>query len=231
MKKIIAALGICTLTAAVSPACLFAAEPSGQPLPSDSSRTVSQAPVKEAQTIRISRRSYRKLRTSKDFSLKAASTGNGKLRYHSSDPKVASVSSKGKVNVKRYGRTVITVSCGATSRYKEALPVRVTVDVVPKAVRWKSVRSPEKKQIKASWKYDKTVTGYRIEIYRNKKLTSLAYSKSYRNKRGKNQYTDTAWWNGFLRGHTYYLRMRSYVRYKGHNYYSNYSTVKAVKSR
>jgi hypothetical protein len=229
MKKMIAALGICTLTAVISPAGAFAAEAAKQPVPSGSSQAA--VPAKETQTIRISRRFYRKLRTSKDFSLKAVSTGNGKLRYRSSDPKVASVSSKGKVNVKRYGRTVITISCGATSRYREAAPVRVTVDVVPKAIRWKYVRSPEKKKIKASWKYDKTVTGYRIEIYRDKKLTSLAYSKSYRNKRGKNAYTDTAWWKGFLRGRTYYLRMRSYVRYKGHNYYSNYSTVKAVKSR
>ena len=78
-----------------------------------------------AQKITVTSRYSKKL-SDKAFSLNAKATG--KLTYKSSNTKVATVDSKGKVTLKGVGTAAITVSAAATGDYKAA-STKVTVKV------------------------------------------------------------------------------------------------------
>ena len=85
------------------------------------------APVElKAQTITA--KNVTKTFGAKAFSLGAKTNGDGKLTYASSNKKVATVSSAGKVTVKGAGTAKITIKAAATSTYKAATKT-VTVKV------------------------------------------------------------------------------------------------------
>lgn len=64
--------------------------------------------------------SYSVKRKSKAFKISVKRTvGNGKLTFKSSNTKVASVSTKGKVTAKKQGKAVITITAAATQNYNK----------------------------------------------------------------------------------------------------------------
>lgn len=159
---------------------------------------------------------------SKPFNLKAKTNGNGKLAYSSSNRKVASVSSKGKVSVKKYGTAVITIRASKTAKYRAASK-KVKIKVVPKKVQITGVDLPGKGKIMIRWKGDKTVTGYNLEIIytTNNKLVVKTDNKV----RSEN----IAGYKNLTSGKTYYIKVRSYVKVGKSKYYGKWSKVKKVK--
>lgn len=83
--------------------------------------------IKKKQTITGS--SYKKPYSSSTFILNAKTDGNGKLTYSSSNTKVATVNSTGKVTLKGVGTAKITVKAAATSTYLSASKT-ITITVV-----------------------------------------------------------------------------------------------------
>ena len=94
--------------------------------------TISKAP----QAVKVSKTKYTKFYGDKAFSLGAKRTkGIGKLTYVSSDPKVASVSSAGKVTIKKVkkAKTVkVSVYAAETNNYKKSPVKTVSIKVYPK---------------------------------------------------------------------------------------------------
>ena len=82
---------------------------------------------KKAQKIKV--RTKRKIKKKKSFRLKAKRLkGNGRLVYYSSNKKIATVNTKGKVRTKKKGKVKIYVRALPTAKYKSAVRiVKVTV--------------------------------------------------------------------------------------------------------
>ena len=85
--------------------------------------------VKASQTITAN--SFTKTYGNKPFSLGAKA--KTKLTYKSSNTKVATVSSTGRVTLKGPGKATITITAAATSQYNAATK-KITITVKPKKV-------------------------------------------------------------------------------------------------
>lgn len=174
----------------------------------------------------------------KSFSLNAKTTGDGKLTYGSSNTKIASVDSKGKVTIKNSGTVNLKIQAAETVKYKNASknvkliiqPKKVTstkpkkkVVKKPKKAVILKVTSPKKKTLKVTWKKDKTVKGYQIYIAKNKKFSK---SKKYFVKSYK---TITKKITKLSRKKYYYVKIRSYKLDGNKKIYGAFSKVKRVK--
>lgn len=177
---------------------------------------------KSRKTQKIKASSYVKEYGSKAFYLKAKTSGDGKLTYSSSNRKVASVTSKGKVSVKKYGMAVITIRASKTAKYNAASK-KVEIEVVPKRMKKVKIKSPARGEIEITWKEDKTVTGYKLELSLTSNFKLPFKANSY--KRPKKRVVV----EGLSSGKTYYFRIRSYVKVGKSNYKSPWSKVKKVK--
>ena len=93
---------------------------------------------KEAQTITA--KDITKTYSSKAFELGAKTDGNGKLTYKSSNKKVATVSSNGKITIKGCGEVTITINASETKESKSAQK-KITLTVKPKQQKISSVKS------------------------------------------------------------------------------------------
>lgn len=180
-------------------------------------------PKKANQVLKV-KKSFKKAYGSKPFSLKVKRTkGNGKITYKSSNTKAAKVSSKGKVTIKGTGRTVITVTAAATSKYNKKT-VKVVVNITPKKQK-ASVKAVNGKKIQVKWKKDTRADGYQIQyctskkFKKNVKTVTISKKKTVKKTIGK-----------LKKGKTYYVRVRSYkkvkVSGKTKKFYGSWSTVK-----
>lgn len=174
---------------------------------------------KMAQTITA--KSFTKTCGNKPFKLGAsAKTG---LTYKSSDTSVATVNSKGIVTLKGPGKTSITITAAANSKYKKATK-KVTITVKPKKMEALQVKSKKAKTITVSWKKDGKVTGYELMLAQNSKFTKgkgvikIPYNTSNTTTIGKLQ-----------KGKTYYFKIRSYKKVGTTTLYGAYSKVKSIK--
>ncbi|HCT91634.1 MAG TPA: hypothetical protein DF613_09705 [Lachnospiraceae bacterium] len=182
--------------------------------------TSSGIAQKQTQTITVSSKTV--AYKSKPFSLKAKASGDGKLTYKSSNTKVAAVSSAGKVTVKNYGQTTITVKAAANENYLAATR-KITVKVVPKTPALKKAVSPGKKKLSASWGKDKTVDGYQMYLCLKKDFKKGTYERTYKKSSGSMTLT------GLKSKKTYYIKLRSYKKVGTKKYYSAWSKIKKVK--
>ncbi|MDO4555370.1 MAG: Ig-like domain-containing protein [Lachnospiraceae bacterium] len=159
---------------------------------------------------------------SKTFSLNAKTNGGGKLSYKSSNKRIANVSQNGKVTVKNYGQTTITIKAATNGKYATA-NIRITIKVVPKKMVLKKMISPRKKKIKITWKKDKTVTGYNINLCLRKdfKRGTLERFCKLSEKFFLIQ--------GVKSKKTYYVRVRGYKKVGNKTYYGAWSKTKSVK--
>ena len=182
----------------------------------------SSPKIRKAQKIAASPHNYKKTYGSKPFYLKAKTNGNGKLTYSSSNRKVASVSSKGKVTVKKYGTAVITIRASKTAKYRAASK-KVRIEVVPKKAKIVGMKQTGEQMLEIRWKEDKTVAGYHLEIRYIEKNKSTTVPKKYKGPIKGIVYTDA------VPGRTYSIRVRSYVRIGKKPYYSPWSKWKKIK--
>lgn len=176
--------------------------------------------TKKEQVIDV--QSINKTYSSKPFSLNAKTTGNGKLTYKSSNTKVAKISSSGKVTMMGYGKATITITAPETNCYKAATK-KIEITVNPKKAKLLKVKSPRQESMKISWEKDKLATGYQVQFSTNKKFKKGLRQRYF----NKNQKSITVPLKK-KSGKKYYVRIRSYKRMSGVDYYSKWSKVKKV---
>ncbi len=183
-------------------------------------------PIKKpkAKTQKIKASSYKKTYGSKPFYLDARTNGNGKLTYKSSNPKVAAVSSKGKVTVKNYGITTITIKASKTSTYKAATK-KITITILPKKVSL-TASMLGNGIVRIRWKKDTSVTGYEFQVSLKKSFSSIISNEILGNAKTSVTIRFKKW---IKKGKTYYARIRAYKTVKGKPYYGAWSNVVKVK--
>ena len=163
--------------------------------------------------------SYKKAYNS-SFTLKPKA--KGKITYKSSNTKVATVNSKGKVKIKGTGKVTITITAKETSAYKKQTK-KVTIYAVPGKRDIKKLSSGKKK-LTVQWKKDKQSDGYQVQYSTDKK-----FKKNVKNVViGKKQTTKQTI-KKLKTGKKYYVRIRSYKKISGKKYYGTWSSKKTVK--
>ena len=159
----------------------------------------------------------------KAFSLGAKSKSGGKLTYSVADKKVATVDKKGKVTVKGYGQTKITITSAAKGKYPKAKKT-ITLTVKPVKTRITSVKSTKSKNMVVKWKKDTKATGYVIQYSTDKKFKKGVKTVTIT----KNKTTSRT--IGKLKsGKNYYVRVCTYKKSNGKQIKGSYSAVKSVK--
>ena len=159
----------------------------------------------------------------KAFSLGAKSKSGGKLTYSVADKKVATVDKKGKVTVKGYGQTKITITSAAKGKYPKAKKT-ITLTVKPVKTRIASVKSTKSKNMVVKWKKDTKATGYVIQYSTDKKFKKGVKTVTIT----KNKTTSKT--IGKLKGgKNYYVRVCTYKKSNGKQIKGSYSAVKSVK--
>lgn len=124
--------------------------------------------IKKAKQKVTYKSSYKKVYGDKPFTVKVnVESGNKKLTYTSSDKKVVTVNSKGRVTIKNTGCAVITVKAAQTKQYV-AKSIRIKVSVVPQKQVIKSVKAVKGGKFYIDWKKDKRATGYQIQYSTDK---------------------------------------------------------------
>ena len=163
--------------------------------------------------------SYKKAYNS-SFTLKPKA--KGKITYKSSNTKVATVNSKGKVKIKGTGKVTISITAKETSAYKKQTK-KVTIYAVPGKRDIKKLSSGKKK-LTVQWKKDNRSDGYQVQYSTDKKC-----KKNVKNVViGKKQTTKQTI-KKLKTGKKYYVRIRSYKKISGKKYYGTWSSKKTVK--
>ena len=163
--------------------------------------------------------SYKKAYNS-SFTLKPKA--KGKITYKSSNTKVATVNSKGKVKIKGTGKVTITITAKETSAYKKQKK-KVTIYAVPGKRDIKKLSSGKKK-LTVQWKKDNRSDGYQVQYSTDKKFKKNVKSVVI----GKKQTTKQTI-KKLKTGKKYYVRIRSYKKISGKKYYGTWSSKKTVK--
>ena len=145
----------------------------------------------------------------------------GKITYKSSNTKVATVNSKGKVKIKGTGKVTITITAKETSAYKKQTK-KVTIYAVPGKRDIKKLSSGKKK-LTVQWKKDNRSDGYQVQYATDKK-----FKKAKSIVIGKKQTTKQTI-KKLKTGKKYYVRIRSYKKINGKKYYGTWSSKKTVK--
>lgn len=142
----------------------------------------------------------------------------GSATYTSSNSKVASVNSKGKVTFKNYGTAIITVKADGNKYYKSATK-KITIVVTPKQAKVVSIKSPTKDKMVVKWKRDSKITGYEIQYATDAKFKNAEIIDIKKNK------TTSATIKNLDENAKYYVRVREYKKI-GKNYvYGNWSKL------
>lgn len=169
------------------------------------------------QTVSVTK-SYTKTLGAKAFTVKATASAKGKLHFATSNKKVATVSSAGKVTIKGVGTAKITVYADATDTAKKSANATITIKVNPKGTTLKSVKSSAKKKLTVKWKKNANVTGYQIQYSTNKNFKN---AKKVTVKGAKNVSKTLS---KLTSKKKYYVRIRTYKTVSKTNYYSSWST-------
>lgn len=150
--------------------------------------------------------------------------GDGALSYKSSNTKVATISSEGKVTIKSVGKTTITITAAETDSYKKTTK-NVTVTVKPVGMSMDSLKSNKKGSFTAYWVKNKAITAYQLQ-YSTKSDFSNATIKTVADYQttSKTVYQLQA-------GKKYYVRFRVYKTVDGVKYYSLWSGIKTVTTK
>ena len=154
-------------------------------------------------------KAYQKPYGGKPFLLDAARTaGDGALSYSSSDPKVASVSQKGKITIKGTGAATITVTAKETANYAPQT-FQVEVRVSPKKPTLSTLKPKGGRRLAISWKKDTRATGYEVWC-----STSKSFKKGLKKNNVKGNKVTSCQFSKLKAGKKYYVRLRSYKTVK-----------------
>lgn len=172
--------------------------------------------------LRVSKTALSKQYNSKAFSLGVSAESGASVKYQTSNKKVATVSSKGKVTIKAPGKVVITVR--AAKNNKDSVTKKITVTITPKQLSISTVKSKASRQLAVSWKRDKTVTGYELMISTDKNFKKNV-NKLTTEKNSQVGVTIKK----LSGGKKYYVKIRSYKKTNDGIVYGSWSKVKTAK--
>ena len=154
--------------------------------------------------------------------LGASAKGDAPIQYKSNNRKVK-VNSSGVVTVPKnfVGKVTLTLTAAKTTNYTKATK-KVVLAVNPMSVKLSGVANVKGRKLKAAWKSIGGVTGYQVQYW---KKDQAAKAKVV-NVKGSNK--NVALISKLSVKATYYVRVRTYKRVSGKNYYSAWSNVKAA---
>ena len=171
----------------------------------------------------ISARSFTKTYGNKPFNLNA--NAKTKLSYKSSNTKVATVNSVGKVTLKGPGKATISITAAASNQYKSASK-NITITVKPKKATLKKAKSTKKRTLKVMWKRDTKATGYQVVIAQNKK-----FKKGKKTALIKKNKATSRTFKKLKSRKNYYYKVRAYKQVGKTKIYGAYSKAKRIKVR
>lgn len=157
----------------------------------------------------------------KPFALKVSSTGDGKLTFKSKNKRVATITQKGIVKIKSYGKAKIVISATETQQYQKARK-EIFLTVVPKSVSIKKLTSPAKKEIFCKWVKSSTVTGYEIYLSFQKDFSKNTMAKKYKWKKTQVRI------GNIPSGKKIYIKIRTYKKKGKERCYSKWSSTRRV---
>lgn len=143
---------------------------------------------------------------------------NKGVTWTSSNKKVATVTSKGKVRAKSPGKATITVKT-KDGKYK----AKAVITVKPKNTSF--TLKGNASSVVVTYKKRAGIDGY--QIYRSEKKKGGYERVTTRTKKKGGQYTSV----GVRANRTYYYKMRTYKVVKGKKIYSTFSAAKKVRTR
>lgn len=184
---------------------------------------VTPQPASQTQAIRA--KSVTKTYGSKPFFLNATTSGDGTLSYSVANKKVVTVSLDGKVTIKGYGRTTITIKASQTTQYQGATK-KIIITVIPKApAECVVMSSPDKTKIAFIWKPRKNMTGYQIRLSTDKNFKKGVMSQQVNGKTSSIKFSARR----FKKKKNYYIKIRAYKKVNNVKYYSTWSITKKIK--
>ena len=105
--------------------------------------------------------------------------------------------------------------------------VKKTFKITPKGTTISKLSKPKSKQIKVSWKKQKTqTTGYQIQIATNSSFTKS--KKLYTISKNTSSYKTL---KSLKKNKKYYVRIRTYKKIGDKKYYSSWSKYKSIKTK
>ncbi len=177
----------------------------------------------KAQSISVTTKTYNKTYGAAAFTLGAKA--KTPLTYKSSNTKIVTVSSSGKVTIKGVGKATITINAPANEEYEAAKAVKVTITVKPKGTSLSSV-SALSKGFKATWKKQTTqTTGYQIRYSLKSSMANATIKTVSKNT------TTTKKITKLQAKKKYYVQVRTYKTVNGTKYYSKWSNKKSVTTK
>lgn len=190
------------------------------------------------QEILLPKTTYKAYKKTANFKLTPEATGDATgFTFVSSNPKVASVSADGVVDVKKLGRAVITIKTTGETICQPAVQT-VEVKVYPyKAVMTKKPWTDgAKKSFKVRWETQEDVTYYQVRYSRNKSFKSGTYNTKKVNATTKGYKTQSTTIKGLKSGQTYYVKVRAVKVVEDEHgdkiyYYGTWSGWKSVKTK
>ena len=145
-----------------------------------------------------------------------------KLTYKSSNSKIATVSSSGKVIMKNPGKVTFTVYAASTGQYKGTTKkVTFTSNLKKPALTAKAYSG---RKIKLTWSKVPGANGYKVYIYDKSK-------KKYICRLNKKSSVKSVTHQGLKAGKTYIYKVRAYRMVNGKTVYSPYSSVRKATAR
>ena len=160
----------------------------------------------------------------KAFTIKLAKGSKGKVTFKSSNKKVATVNSKGKVTVKGYGEAKIKVTAAKSGKNPKRTQT-VTVKVVPKTLKAPKVKKDKKSILKVSWKKDKKVSGYQVRYSLKSNMKKAKTVKVSKASAG------SAKLKKLQSGKKYYVQVRAYKKTGKKTLYGKWSKKASGKCK
>ena len=189
----------------------------------NTSGTTDGQQTKKKQTIKA--KNITKTYSTKTFAIGAKSSCGAKLTYKVADKKIAAISKTGKIKLKSYGQTKITIKAAAKGKYK-AVTKTITLTVKPVKNQITSLKSKKAKTFEVKWKKDKKASGYIVQYSMDKK-----FKKNVKKVVVTKNKTTTKKITKLKPGKKYYVRVCSYKNSRGKRVQGAYSKVKTVKIR
>ena len=179
---------------------------------------------KAKQTVKVSNAKNYTLRIDHvPFMIKASTNGDGRLRFKSSNTKVAVVDSTGKVTIKGVGATTLSAYASASNKYATSNVVTFNLTVVPKGVALSSLSNSANNAFAVKWRKGSGITGYVIQFSAKSDFSAA------RLKVVSSASTVSTSLTNLTKGYKYYVRIRTYKTVGGKNYYSSWSSAKYLK--
>ena len=186
----------------------------------EASKTIKLTVKKGKARLKIPKDSYTRPYKSRAFSLKASA--RCPMKFKSNNPKVAKVSSSGRVTVLKCGEASITITAGNRD-YKTARK-KVSVRVVPKAAKILSVKSLSPGRLTVSWKRQKEADGYALEYSVDSNFKKHVIKRIF----SKNK-TNSVTLKNLKEGKKYYVRVKAYKTIGGKKVYGKVSKAGSKK--